>query len=173
MGKSQAMSVRTDRSGHRRLATWACFVALFATITACERDDGEPAKPGFVPSWVEARQALESALSTWRDAPVPLPASFDIPAVEFVDSQRKTNQRLLSFQILGQTDVEYIRQFTVRLNLEGEESPQLVKYNIVGRQPVWIFRLENYEMISHWQHDMREPAAGEQPKIDDKPAKAN
>ena len=151
------MSVRIDRSGHRRLATWACFVVLFAPITACERDDGESAKPGFVPSWAEARQALESALSTWRDAPVPLPASFDIPAVEFVDSQRKTNQRLLSFQILGQTDVEYIRQFTVRLNLEGDESPQLVKYNVLGRQPVWVFRLENYEMTAHWEHNMDLP----------------
>ena len=63
---------------------------------------------------------------------VRLPASFDTPGVQFVDKQRKPDQRLLSFQILAQTEIENARQFTVRLNLEGEESPQLVKYNVLG-----------------------------------------
>jgi hypothetical protein len=79
-------------------------------------------------------------------------------AVQFVDKKRKPTQRLAAFQILSQTDIENARQFTVRLTLDGEESPQLVKYNIVGRNPVWIFRLEDYEMFSHWEHDMDEPA---------------
>ena len=70
-------------------------------------------------------------------------------------------------------DSENTRQFTIRLNLEGDESPQLVKYNVLGRQPVWIFRLEDYEMFAHWEHDMPEPAASEQPKADEKPVSAN
>jgi hypothetical protein len=63
----------------------------------------------------------------------------------------------LSFQILAQSDIENARQFTVRLNFEHE--PLLVRYNIVGRQPVWVFRQEDYEMISHWEHKMEEEAA--------------
>jgi len=128
-----------------------------------------------MPGWDEARQALVSALSAWRDAPSPLPASFDTRSVQFIDKRRRPDQRLLAFQILGQANVENARQFTVRLNLEGEESPQLVKYNILGRDPVWVFRLEDYEMFSHWEHDMDEPAPspGEKPKTNDQPAKAN
>ena len=128
-----------------------------------------------MPGWDEARQALVSALSAWRDAPSPLPASFDMRSVQFIDKRRRPHQRLLAFQILGQANVENARQFTVRLNLEGEESPQLVKYNILGRDPVWVFRLEDYEMFSHWEHDMDEPAPGpgEKPKTDRQPAKAN
>jgi hypothetical protein len=158
------MSVRIATIGRRRLTTWACGAAMLASIAGCERGSGEAATPAFVPSWEEAQQALESALSTWRDAPSPLPASFGIRAVQYVDKRRKPDQRLLSFQVLGQTDIENIRQFTVRLTLEGEDSPQLVKYNIVGRDPVWVFRLEDYEMFAHWEHDMPEPAAGEQPR---------
>jgi hypothetical protein len=110
-----------------------------------------------MPGWEEARSSMVTVLSAWRDAPSPLPASFDTPSVMFIDKRRRPNQRLAAFEILGQTDVENARQFTVRLELEGEESPQLVKYNIVGREPVWVFRLEDYEMFSHWEHDMDEP----------------
>ena len=126
-----------------------------------------------MPSWAEARQSLESALSAWRDAPAPLPATFDIRGVQVVDKRRKPDQRLLSFQILGQTEIENARQFTVRLNLEGEESPELVKYNLLGRDPVWIFRLDDYEMLSHWEHDMSPPAPGPaaKPRPAESPAK--
>jgi hypothetical protein len=135
----------------------ACWAALVASTPGCGWRGGETATPGFVPSWAEARHALELSLSTWRDATSPLPVSFDIPAVQFVDQLRKPNQRLLSFQILRQTEIENARQFTVKLNLEGDETPQLVKYNVLGRQPVWVFRLENYEMTAHWEHFMDLP----------------
>ncbi len=88
---------------------------------------------------------------------MPLPASSNTDSVQFLDKRRKSNQRLLAFEILGQSDIENARQFTVRLNPEGDESPQLVKYNIVGRFPVWVFGLEDYEMFSHWEHDMDPP----------------
>jgi hypothetical protein len=160
------MGVRITTTGRRQLATRACCallvlfaLVLFATITGCERGDGEPPTPAFVPSWVEARQALESGLSAWRDRPSPVPASFDIPGVQFVDKTSTLGRRLLSFQVLGQTEVKFARRFTVRLNLEGEESPELVKYHVVGRNPVWVFRLDDYEMFAHWEHDMAMPNA--------------
>jgi hypothetical protein len=140
--------------GCRFLGTLVCWAVLAGSTTGCDRWRQEPATPGFMPSWDEARQSLKSALTAWRDAPTPLPDAFNTPSVQFVDRRRKPNQRLLAFEILGQSDIENARQFTVRLNLEGEDPPQLVKYNIVGRFPVWVFRLEDYEMFSHWEHDM-------------------
>jgi hypothetical protein len=114
------------------------------------------AAPRFLPGWDEAQQAIESALSAWRNAPDPLPASFDSDAVIFVDKQRKPGQRLSRFEILGHSDAETARQFTVRLHLEPGESPQLVRYKVFGRNPVWVFRLEDFEAISHWEMDMSE-----------------
>jgi hypothetical protein len=167
------MRVRIHSPGRGRLSTWACGVILLTTLAGCERGNGEAATPAFVPSWDEARQSLEASLSAWRDAPATMPPSLDIRGVQFVDRKRKPNQRLLSFLILGQTDIENGRQFTVRLNLEGEESPELVKYNLLGRNPVWVFRLDDYEMFAHWEHDMDPPAAvtAEQPKPAEPPAK--
>jgi hypothetical protein len=167
------MSVRIATTGRRRLTTRACCATLVlsATITGCERGDGEPPTPAFVPSWAEARQALESGLSAWRDAPSPVPASFDIKGVQFVDNASTLGRRLLSFQVLGQTEVKFARRFTVRLNIEGEESPELVKYHIVGRDPVWVFRLDDFEKFAHWEHDMTTPnaKAAEPPKATQQP----
>ena len=111
-----------------------------------------------MPDWEEARQSLESALIKWRDAPSPVPESLDSPSVMFVDKQRRPGQRLKSFAILGRSEVENARQFTVRLDLDPKETGDLVRYNVFGRKPVWIFRLEDYERISHWEHPMDEAA---------------
>jgi hypothetical protein len=153
------------------LASWAA-IAASASGCAAATDQTTPA---FLPDWGVAEQALASALTAWRDAPSPLPASFDTPSVQFVDKQRRPQERLLAFEILGQSDVENARQFTVRLSLEGEESPQLVKYNVLGRDPVWVFRLEDYEMISHWEHNMDEPTPGVivKSRTDAPPARVN
>jgi hypothetical protein len=156
------MSARFWRKGWTWLGIPACLAALAALSAGCGMSSDPPA-PGFLPGWDEATEALVSALAAWRDAPSPLPASLSTRSVQFVDNRRRPNQRLRDFQILAHGDVENARQFTVRLNLAGEDSPQLVKYNVLGRDPVWVFRLEDYEMFSHWEHDMDEPPAGPEP----------
>ena len=138
----------------------AVFVALgplsLATLAGCS--PGEPAgSGGYVPPAPEARAALHSALEAWQNAPRPLPASFDPPGIRFVDQQRKPDQRLVEFRILGETGLRNARQYTVRLTLDPAHEPQLVRYNVFGRDPIWVFRLEDYEMISHWEHQMDEP----------------
>jgi hypothetical protein len=141
-----------------RLSAVLGSIAIAAAL-GCERHD-DAVTPAFMPTWEQARSALEKVLCTWRDAPSPPPPNaFSTGDVQFVDKRRKPNQRLVSFQVLGQTAIENARQFTVRLNLEGEETPELVKYNIVGRNPVWVFRLEDYETFSHWEHDMTDPVS--------------
>jgi hypothetical protein len=132
---------------------------LAMAAAGCEAWSERPATPAYMPSWEEAARALESALTAWRDAPSPPPESFASPAIQFVDQQRRPGQRLLSFEVLGRVDVENARQFTVRLTLKDEDEPQLVRYNCFGRQPVWVFRLEDYERLAHWEHKMDEPSA--------------
>jgi hypothetical protein len=141
-----------------RLGLLVAGLLMTAGLTGCDRGTGEGSTPGYLPGWAEARHALDSALSAWRDAPSPLPASLDSPAVKFVDKQRRPGQRLLSFEVLGRAEVENARQFTVRLRLEKEAAPRLVRYNVLGRNPAWVFRLEDYEAISHWEMDMNQPA---------------
>jgi hypothetical protein len=169
------MGGRIGKNDPSRTTTLACWIALVVSVLGCERHDGGAATPAFVPGWNEARQSLESSLSAWRDESSPSPTPIVARGVQFADKTRKPGQRLLSFQILGQSEIENARQFTVRLNLEGEDSPQLVKYNVLGRDPVWVFRLDDYEMLAHWEHDMGKPAPPpvENPKSDTQPAGAN
>jgi hypothetical protein len=146
-----------------------CLIFAFGHL-ACSPWNDEPPIPSYMPAWNEARSAVESALSAWRDANPPLPASLDSPSVKFTDQTRKPNQRLLAYEVLGQTDLDSARQFTVRLTLEGEESPQLVRYNVFGRQPMFVYRLEDFEMLMHWEckMDENEPAVNQPPKHDAK-----
>ncbi len=164
------MKAPDQRWGNRQRFRGAASVILLMTAhVACRQEPPEP--PPFVPPWPLARQSLELSLAAWREA-VATASIPVIPGVQFVDRKRKPNQKLIAFQILGQSEIENARQFTVRLNLEGEEAPQLVKYNVVGRDPVWVFRLDDYEMFAHWEHEMSAPtetretasAAGQAPK---------
>ena len=151
-----------------KITTPAPWIVLVAILAGCAQTIDTAAPGYFIPPWDKATRALESALSAWQNAPSPVPESFEIPSVQFIDSHRKPRQRLLSFQILRKSDVETARQFTVRLNLEGDASPQLVKYNVLGRDPLYVFRLEDLEMIGHWEMNMDEPAPepgqGQNPK---------
>jgi hypothetical protein len=135
------------------------MTAMAAALAGCNGWNASPAPPGYLPGWAEAKQSLASALGAWRDAPSPPPDPIDSSGVIFVDKQRRPGQRLRSFAILAQSELENARQFTVRLQLDQEESPLLVRYNVLGRNPVWVFRLEDYERISHWEHPMDEPSA--------------
>ena len=151
-----------------KITTPAPWIVLVAILAGCAQTIDTAAPGYFIPPWDKATRALESALSAWQNVPSPVPAYFEIPSVQFIDTHRKPQQRLLSFQILRKSDVETARQFTVRLNLEGDESPQLVKYNVLGRDPLYVWRLEDLEMVGHWEMNMDEPAPepgqGQNPK---------
>jgi hypothetical protein len=73
----------------------------------------------------------------------------------------------VGFEVLGPIDLGVGRGFTVRLDLapeqEGQPAEQVVRYVVFGVDPLWVFRLEDYERISHWEHamdpDVDEPGA--------------
>jgi hypothetical protein len=158
------VSLNTPEQPRRRgrrpsAAILACGVVLAGTF-GCSGRSRDAEEKRYMPTTAEARRALETVLNAWRDAPDPLPATFDTAGVKFVDRQRRPNQRLTRYEILGETGEEHARQIAVRMTLDpsdGDGEPsQLIRYNVFGKDPVWVFRLEDYEMISHWEHDMSE-----------------
>jgi hypothetical protein len=152
---------RCSRSIPRKRSAWlrGCAAVVAAVGLGCGGEDPRAAFRRFVPDPAEARAAVDAALAAWRDAPDPVPASFETRAIKFVDQQRKARQRLRRFEVLGESEAENARQFTVRLVLDQPEETLLARYNVFGRGPVWVFRLEDYEMISHWEHEMPAPGA--------------
>jgi hypothetical protein len=141
----------------RRLACgW--IIILVAEALGCSVGGSAERHQPFVPDSADARAGLEKALKVWQNSAVPLPGSFGGDGFRFVDLQRTPEQRLLSFQVVGETKLETARQFTVRLSLSAGDEPLLVRYNVFGRDPTWVYRLEDLEMLMHWEHKMDTPS---------------
>lgn len=117
-----------------------------------------------VPPAAVARDGLVKALQGWRDDHPP------DPHLGLVDSERIARRRLLGFEVLGPVELGVGRGFTVRLrlaprpnedtdteteaNTDREPEEQVARFVVFGIDPLWVFRLEDYERIAHWEHQM-------------------
>jgi hypothetical protein len=119
---------------------------------------GRPSAERFIPAGPKARQALEAALGAWqRGAPHGAVPGTAAPVVEFVDSHHKPGQRLKSFAVLSVAPGDGPRTFSVRLTLEGPAEEVRARYVVVGLDPLWVIRHEDFEMLAHWDHPVKKP----------------
>ena len=108
----------------------------------------------FTPKPAIAQSALEKALEAWH---VGMPAgeiADGSPAIFVTDNGRKAGQTLIRYEILGETASSAGRSFAVRLFLEKPNEQLKTEYLVVGIDPLWIFRREDYELLMHWDHRM-------------------
>jgi hypothetical protein len=139
-----------------------CIVA--GGICGCARQ-ADTAK-SFVPAPELSRAALEAVLSDWQ-AGLP-PGQIDrLPVtVQVVDQHRKEGQELEEFEILGEAPGSAPCCFAVRLKLRRPEAEEKVRYVVVGINPLWVFRQEDYDGLSHWDHVMVDDPKGDTPSPD-------
>lgn len=76
------------------------------------------------------------------------------PRVQVIDSFRKPNQKLEGFEIAAETASPRARTFSLRLRLSEPDERPLVRYLVVGIDPILIFRQEDYELLTHFEHKM-------------------
>lgn len=105
----------------------------------------------FVPSEEIARTTLDKALRAWQAGvpPGPLPGK---PVVELVDTVRHRGQRLRDFTILGETPGNSPRVFAVQLALDNPREETKTRYVVLGLDPLWVVRHEDFEMLARWEH---------------------
>jgi hypothetical protein len=82
-------------------------------------------------------------------------------SIRFVDHQRKPGQTLLNYQVVDQGPRSSTRQFGVKLSLDHPAESVTASYVVFGRSPCWVYRLEDFDMIMHWEHPMSAQAAPE------------
>ena len=121
-----------------RLAFVPCLVFLLAA-GGCGNGGGSP------PSDEVARTALEASLKTWRDGGRPGTVAGTDPPVQVLDTPWGLGDRLASYEILGEETGTAAKTFDVRLVLAKPERVQEVKYYVIGRGPVMVFRDEDYQ----------------------------
>jgi hypothetical protein len=132
------------------------LAVLSAALAGCHAQTAELDRERVLPTPEQARAALSAALSAWKARRPSGSMASAKPAVEFVDSFRKPERPLRNFEILGPIDADRGRCFSVRLSIENPDEIQVVRYVVIGAAPIWVFRQEDFERISHWEHKMEE-----------------
>jgi hypothetical protein len=100
----------------------------------------------YVPPEQVARQALEAALTAWQNGKPPGQVEAGPPVVEAVDSKWKAGQKLNQFEILGEdAGGQGPTFFSVRLTVKGSAKAEVVRYVVVGRDPLWVYREADYQ----------------------------
>jgi hypothetical protein len=124
------------------LSALAC--ALLAPL-GCSRQGTK--SQDFTPPADKARQALEAALNHWQSGKPPGTVPETSPTVEVVDSKWRGGQKLKSFEILAEESGTEPRFFKVRLTLT-QGQPIEVRYAVVGIDPLWVYREEDFNALS-------------------------
>jgi hypothetical protein len=127
----------------------ACAVGLLAlSLSGC----GGSGHERFFPSEPVARNALREVLEQWQSGAPPAGIPTETVRVEPVDSHRKPGQRLQHFDIRGEVSGTGPKVFVVQLRFEQPREEQTARFIVLGQDPLWVFREEDYEMIAHWDH---------------------
>jgi hypothetical protein len=112
----------------------------------------------YAPTETEARSSLEAALSAWRDGK----AFGEVeakPPVRPVDSAWQSGEKLESFEIGKQGERENgIKEFTVKIAMKGVKESKDVRYIVHGRDPVWVYREEDYNRTQNMENATVTPA---------------
>jgi hypothetical protein len=128
----------------RNRQTLLCTALIFA---GC----GKPSAQDFVPAETSARQALEGALDAWKKGSPP--KQFELAEgvnVQPQDAQWQAGKRLTSYTIVEEmTPSEHgPRRFAVKLAVAGIKAEQNVVFFVLGKDPIWVLREEDYNRAS-------------------------
>jgi len=124
----------------------ARWLLACAFVTACCFGCAEKSTNRYIPSADAARKALEAGLQAWQDGqPVGMVKNTS-PQVQVVDSQWQAGQKLRAYQIVQEEDREGRKWFSVRLTLKNAPGEKTVRYVVVGREPIMVFREDDYSL---------------------------
>ncbi len=111
----------------------------------------------MLPELSDAHRAVESAMEEWRSSPETDTTSASRRTMIFVDRQRRPGQQLREFAVLGDSVVENLRRFVVRLSLAGPDESTLAAYYVFGKDPIWVYRAEDFDMMMNMDMMPDEP----------------
>src|SRR5437870_5175278 len=98
----------------------------------------------ILPSADQARAALEKVLTAWKDGQKIGKVQGDSQSIEVVERVWQSGGKLAAFEIVRAEDKPGPRWFAVKLTLVGSSAPQEVRYAVLGLDPLWVFREEDY-----------------------------
>lgn len=130
---------------------YQALIVCIVSISVCGCHDRTA---DFKPRIELAETALSRALEEWK---VGKPAGEILgtkPVIYVTDTNRNPKQTLEGFKILGETPGRSGRTFAVELSLKHPDEQIKTEYIVVGIDPLWVFRREDFELLMHWDHRM-------------------
>lgn len=130
---------------------WLTFCCGAISLIGCSR---QPDPQRFVPPPDVAQRALEAVLKAWQSGEAPGMIAETKPQVHITDAHRKAGQRLEKYQILGEVPGDAPRCFAVKATFSNPKSEERIRFVVIGIDPLWVFRHEDLELLSQWDHKM-------------------
>ncbi len=141
---------------------WTATV-LFGAPGCAERVN--PDDP-MLPDVLTAKKAIEATMVAWKAGRPTGNIEEGSPRIQVADSFRVPGQMLERHEILGETKSEKSRDMTVKVIFSNPAETQIIRYRVIGIDPVLVIREEDYQLIAHWDHKMTEESApSDQPPI--------
>jgi len=138
------------------LALAACGLSL-AVVSGC----AAPTR-AYTPSAASARDSLDRALAAWQKGGTIGELATNSPQIHVVDHQWQAGYALQGYEIaeekLGVGGAE--RRLVVRLSLKKPAREQRVEYIAIGRDPIWLFRDDDYAKAGDMGYDSRPSRVG-------------
>jgi hypothetical protein len=122
---------------------------LAGLIAGC----GSGGSSGNMPTTEKARQAIESALTAWQKGQPPGLIASASPPVQVVDLAWQAGQKLGGFSIVSVDDSEDVKKFSVKLTMKQPPGERDVRYMVLGREPVWVYRDEDFARMLNMENN--------------------
>jgi hypothetical protein len=119
-----------------------CFWAL--AFVCCTLACTSKSVDSYKPSKESARQAIETALSTWKAGTKHGSITDVKPNLDVFDARWHAGAKLESFEIIEEIPGKQQPHFKVKLKLAGKPE-ELTEYLVVGIDPLLIFRQADYD----------------------------
>ncbi len=131
-----------------------CWLVVSALAAGCG-DAQHGAAEIFAPDIETSKAALISSLDAWKaDRQTSGVLMGSKPSIGVVDAIR-SERPLLAYEVIGPLMVvEKARPFAVRLVLGAPRETVTTRYLVLGKDPLWVFRQEDFERLLHWEHKM-------------------
>src|SRR5438128_640969 len=125
------------------LPALVCAVLLLG-LAGCS---GRRQERDYLPAEAKGRTALEAALTAWQnDQPVGRVDTGPVP-IQVVDSHWQKGQKLESYEILKAEGGDGPVWFSVELQMKNPPAKEAVRYVVIGRDPLWVYREEDYRHV--------------------------
>src|SRR5262245_13571606 len=126
---------------HRGIQATA-LVVLVLLLTGCGH---QPSEKDSLPAEAQARAALDSALSAWQSGQPAGKIAGGSTSVEVADPEWKAGQKLVGYEILSADTGNGPPRFAVKLQLAGASGEREVRYVVIGKDPLCVYREDTYQ----------------------------